>query len=363
VKDKTYKCPLTGSEDCTVLYEQQPVPVFQNKVFTTKEAALKMQLAPVTLVHSNATGFVFNGSFGSIEMNYDTEYQNEQSNSGYFQQHLNHVLDLLDKKGLLRGKIIEIGCGKGYFLKMLQERNSNVTGFDPAYEGNDPSIVKDYYSEKYSDIEADLIVLRHTLEHIPTPLQFIQQIARSNKGRGKIYIEVPTFDWIVKNEAVEDIFYEHCNYFTKETLQLLFEKSDCDHVFNRQYLALTADLKDVKQVIEKKKVAPPKTIFGSKIKEYKDLVAGQSNLAVWGAGAKGSTFVNLVDPNCEKIQCVVDINIKKQNCYVGGTGHLIIPPSEINARKINSILVMNPNYLPEIKSIINGFPINTLSLK
>ncbi|MBK5284699.1 MAG: methyltransferase domain-containing protein [Bacteroidia bacterium] len=357
-----YTCPLTGSTDCVELYQQNPVPVFQNKVFLTREAALDMTLAPVTLVQSLASGFVFNGTFGSVDMNYDSDYQNEQGNSEYFQQHLKSVIDLLDNKELLTGKIIEIGCGKGYFLTILKQRNKNVTGFDPAYEGTDKAIIKDYYSSKYSNLKADLIVLRHTLEHIPKPLEFIQQIATANQRRGKIYIEVPTFDWISEHQAVEDIFYEHCNYFTMDTLKLIFHKSFCEHVFNGQYLALIADLKDVKEEIDRNKFLPMKINFRSKINEYSQLVSTERNLAIWGGGAKGSTFVNLVDKNREKIKCVIDINKKKQHCYVGGTGHLIVPPSEIKSLDVKTILVMNSNYLSEIKNIINGLSVNIISI-
>lgn len=74
-------------------------------------------------------------------------------------------------------KIIEIGCGKGYFLEMLRKNGFDVTGFDPAYEGDNPYIVKDYYSDQYSHLNADLIILRHTLEHIDDPLKFLHSIA------------------------------------------------------------------------------------------------------------------------------------------------------------------------------------------
>lgn len=38
-------------------------------------------------------------------LEYDEKYQNEQSNSAFFQQHLEMVYDLLKSKGLLDGKV------------------------------------------------------------------------------------------------------------------------------------------------------------------------------------------------------------------------------------------------------------------
>ncbi|MFN8145394.1 MAG: class I SAM-dependent methyltransferase [Bacteroidia bacterium] len=307
-------------------------------------------MASVNLAQSLACGFIFNGTFDPSKMDYDLNYQNEQSNSVYFQEHLENIIDLMESQQLLNGKIIEIGCGKGYFLNMLRSLQKDVTGFDPTYEGDSEFIIRDYYSSKYESLEADFIVLRHTLEHIYFPLKFLQQIASANKYKGKIYIEVPAFEWIQSHNAVEDIFYEHCNYFTRESLQLLFKNSRCEYVFNGQYLALTAELKDIKSEVEIRHLSATKVHFKDKITKYSQFLSTLNNVAIWGAGAKGSTFVNLIDPTCSKVRCVIDINTKKQNQYIGGSGHLIISPDDLKKYAIKTIIVMNPNYLEEIKS-------------
>ena len=49
-------------------------------------------------------------------MDYDLNYQNEQSNSVYFQRAPEkNIIDLMESQQLLNGKIIEIGCGKDIF--------------------------------------------------------------------------------------------------------------------------------------------------------------------------------------------------------------------------------------------------------
>ena len=46
------------------------------------------------------------------------------------------------------------------------------------------------------------------------------------------------------------------------------------------------------------------------------------------------------------------MNPKKQGKFVAGTGHAIVPPGELRTRGIRGILVMNPNYLDEIKRTV-----------
>jgi hypothetical protein len=70
-------------------------------------------------------------------------------------------------------------------------------------------------------------------------------------------------------------------------------------------------------------------------------------VALWGAGAKGVTFANLLDPNCELLDCLVDLNPAKQGCFVPGTGHPIVRHDELDARGVRTALAMNPNYTPE----------------
>jgi len=345
------KCPLTGSSNTQVIYEQSPVPLIQNKVYPTRELAQNAPCIGVTLAQSLDNGFVFSADFKDFTIDYDMHYQNEQSNSAYFRKHLENVIQIMEQNHCLDGKVIEIGCGKAYFLDMLSYKGVDITGFDPTYEGHSNKVIKDFFSEKYSDINASFIVLRHTLEHISNPFDFIKTIAKANNYKGKIYIEVPTFEWIMNNNAVEDIFYEHCNYFTLETLQMLFKKSVGGHFFNGQYIYVIAALEDVKDEIEKRKITPWQVKFADRTAEYKSILDSNKNVAIWGAGAKGSTFLNLLDKEGNKCKCVIDINPKKQHQFIGGTGHYIIRPDEISGLDINNIVVMNSNYIDEVKGI------------
>ena len=356
------RCPLTGSTNVKIIYRQRPVPLIQNKVYLTKEQAVNAPCIEVNLAQCLDNGFVFSAGFKDFIIDYDVHYQNEQSNSAYFRDHLEHVISIMQKNETLEGKVVEIGCGKAYFMDMLLDKGVDIIGFDPTYEGHSPKVIKDFFSEKYSDIGAEFIILRHTLEHIADPFSFIKTIAAANKHKGKIYIEVPTFDWIMENNATEDIFYEHCNYFTLPTLQMMFNKSVGGHFFNGQYIYVIADLGDVKDSLEVKQVQPYGVNFTERIEQYDLLVGTLDSVGIWGAGAKGSTFLNLLDKLCTKVKCVIDINPKKQHRYVGGTGHYIIRPDELREHGIKNIIVMNRNYIDEIREITEPLNINLVTL-
>ena len=111
--------PLTDKPNITSIYKQYAVPLFQNKVYNSFEEAILTPVSDVTLSQCQDTGFVFNSNFDIELLAYDSNYQNEQSNSGVFQEHLSSVINLLEKNHLLKGKVVEIGCGERVFSKFI----------------------------------------------------------------------------------------------------------------------------------------------------------------------------------------------------------------------------------------------------
>jgi threonine dehydrogenase-like Zn-dependent dehydrogenase len=84
-------------------------------------------------------------------------------------------------------------------------------------------------------------------------------------------------------------------------------------------------------------------------------LAARGPVAVWGAGAKGVTFLNLLDADGSVIDVAIDINPKKQEKFIAGTGHAIVGPRAVMGRGIVSVIVMNPNYAGEIRQLLSGF--------
>jgi len=77
-------------------------------------------------------------------------------------------------------------------------------------------------------------------------------------------------------------------------------------------------------------------------------------VGIWGAGAKGVTFANLVDPKCELIDCIIDLNPNKHGRFVPGTGHPIISYRDLPNRNISTAILMNPNYREETQLLLKN---------
>lgn len=103
-------------------------------------------------------------------------------------------------------KILDLGCGPGYFLDEMKQRGyTDLTGVtlspgDIKICEDKGHTIKKYdlsflpQSEGYTDESVDFIFLRHALEHSPYPIFSLMEYNRVLKQHGKIYIEVPAPD-------------------------------------------------------------------------------------------------------------------------------------------------------------------------
>ncbi|SEB05364.1 class I SAM-dependent methyltransferase [Rubrimonas cliftonensis] len=344
---------VTPVAESDILYAANGLPALQNRMFDTREAALASATGDVRLAQDPVSGLVRNIAFDPAIIVYDADYQNEQGLSPSFEAHLRETADRLEP--LMRGRrIIEIGCGKGRFLRMLAERGHDVEGIDPAYEGDDPRIAKRRFtgSDRFG---ADLIVLRHVLEHIPDPAGFMACIAQANGGTAKIYIEVPCLEWIASNKAWYDIFYEHVNYFTKEYFESLFGQIyEMRHCFGGQYIGVTAELSSLRPPRLRRALRLPDD-FSQSLDRWTRVPVAQP-FAVWGAASKGVIFSLLMARAGRSPAAIIDINPAKQGRHVAGAGLLVSAPEDALAALPSgaAILVANPNYHAEIAAAVGG---------
>ncbi|MDZ3993202.1 class I SAM-dependent methyltransferase [Pseudomonas sp. Teo4] len=334
------------------LYRATGLPVLQNRTFADAESARASASAEMRLVQDSRTGLVYNDAFSADKLSYDSDYQNEQAHSVRFQRHLDDVEGVIAR--YFKGQsLIEVGCGKGWFLELLRERGYAVTGIDPAYEGDNPDVVKAPFTRELNR-SADAIVLRHVLEHIEDPVAFLIAIAEANGGAGQIYIEVPCLDWIIEHKAWFDLFYEHVNYFRLADLRRLFGTvAEAGHLFDGQYLYIVADLASLRTDIEPTPQLTLPADFSASLERAVRIVQrdGQSGSAIWGASSKGVIYSLFLQRAGAPVDRVIDINPAKQGRYLPLSGARVSSPQEALAALPEGaqLFVMNSNYLEEIR--------------
>jgi hypothetical protein len=335
----------------------------QNRLYSNQADALAATPADIEL-RRHDTGYVFNSRFNTDLVIYDQNYQNDQGCSAHFQKHLERVckicLEYLSGDDCL---IVDVGCGKGGFVELLQSNGLNAVGYDNAYEGESSFIRKQFFGPDSHD-KGDLLTLRHVLEHIPNPWNFLDMLAEANEYKGYIYIEVPDLEWILANHAFFDIFHEHVNYFQASDFTNRYGHSvvHSSTSFGGQYLSIVIDLhaiQDFSPPMETSDLNPDFLMSFDRLSEFEQKtyqsLARKDNFVLWGAAAKGVVFASKAPLEIrKKMLYAIDINPSKQGFYMPISGVEVVDhlSGVHNLKPSSHVIIMNPNYEKEIRSLL-----------
>ena len=337
------------------------IPTVPNAPLISKH--VKQNLGILNLRKNKSLDFIENSAFDASLIEYDERYQNNQAHSNHFLGHMTAVMELLKARLPKNSTVVEVGCGKGDFVELLNKDGYfNACGYDATYEGHSDKIFKRYLTDG-DNIETDLVVLRHVLEHIQRPHDFLKLI-KSVFQKGQIYIEVPNWDWIIRNQAFFDITYEHVNYFSQKSLTCFFEntRTYTGLLFGDQYQYILSNIESISENFSDKYNNDDwfnidfYTLFPNiknSVTKIINRLKPTSSIYIWGAATKGCMFlVCCKDLNLliDKVRYAIDINPDKQNKFLP---YSLIPikSKEEFFKAVKSedlLLISNPIYEDEI---------------
>jgi SAM-dependent methyltransferase len=369
-------CPVCDSRSTMDFLELVNMPVSIGIQWDDPESAKSCSRGDLRLTFCSACGFIWNRKFNPAITEYSERYDNSLDYSPRFLEFESSLARRLVEEHAIRNKsVIELGCGKGHFLALLCEFGDNRgIGFDPSYQGERISspassritYVRDFYGENHINHAGDLICCRHVFEHIADPSDFLKTVRRTigQNRKSVVYFEVPNVRFILERLSVWDIIYEHCNYFSRESLGAIFQRQGFDILrleesYDAQYLSIEARLGDEQSPAissdEAKTLAAVVATFRTKLDERSDdwhrrlegYRSMDAKVVIWGAGAKSVSFLNMLQISSE-ISYVVDINPHKHGKHLPGTGQRIVSPEFLAQYDPQVVILMNPIYRSEV---------------
>jgi hypothetical protein len=184
-----------------------------------------------------------------------------------------------------------------------------------------------------------------------------------------LYFEVPNALLALRDLSVWNLVYEHPGNHTATSLAALFaaagfEVLDLYESYERNFLGLEARRLErpapgeppAAPVAETLRLAAALADHVAALRaawreRLERLAAQGGRAAVWGAGAKGVSFLNLLAlaPG-DASPAVVDVNPRKQGHFLPGTGQPILAPAALRALAPALVVVANPIYEAEVRA-------------
>ena len=186
-------CPICHSPDRTVWYLSTP-----------KLDGIRYQ---VVICRNCGHGYVANQpSWEEMAPYYSAEYSPYQEGHGA-QRPDDEAVEEARRTGEFRHvairpgmRILDIGCGSGYFMKIASRLGAEVEGVEPSDHGLRTSQgtglpvfhgTIEEYTKVHGDRKFDLITANHVLEHTPDPVETLRVAARHLNPGGMLWISVP----------------------------------------------------------------------------------------------------------------------------------------------------------------------------
>lgn len=231
-------CALCGTRNFTVLYPANfTAKDFDEKVFSARRLPDRIHYQ---IVKCNKDGLVYSTpvlEYAKLEKlyrksftTYDEHVENLNETYGYY-------LKELEKYRAGKNRLLEIGCGNGFFLmEALSQGYKNVYGVEPGkksaamapVEIRKNIIIDIFKPGLFKKNIFNVICCFQTFDHIPDPNEFLTECRRILKKGGIVLFlnhDVESMSAKILREASPIIDIEHTYLYNKKTMRKIFTRN------------------------------------------------------------------------------------------------------------------------------------------
>jgi SAM-dependent methyltransferase len=133
-------------------------------------------------------------------------------------------------------EVLDYGGGKGHYLLPMNDAGHNCFILDyNKYPWDGIVRLGNTYEDLKISQKFDVIICRHVLEHVASPLTIVSRLKEHLKKDGIVYAEVPMELLSAKTPNPDPV--THINYFNVKSFCRLFEEAGLNIVMSRQEIS------------------------------------------------------------------------------------------------------------------------------
>lgn len=373
---KIYKsATLANENEYEVLWDLPRFPLTEK--FGTFESKEKYSFDQA-LVLNRATGHVqLSNQLSPADLYTEDNYNFRTSETGSSIRHQNNFCSFFEScigKDKTFKMMVDIGGNDRATVKKLQHKAEECAVIDPICKSVDNEIIDGVriVGRFIEDVDLsteldrpDLIISRHTIEHVADPWKFITQLFNQCSEECMYVFEMPCFESLLGAMRLDAIFHQHVHYFDILSFKAMLNDVGGEyitHEINHQgpcggalYVCFK---KRKKSKISKENINVSQKIkfILNKISSYETFMQIQRNelegasdpIYGYGAGLMFATLDYHLKFDISRLRCILDDDTAKHD-----TGYKNIDVSIRNTEQFG--VTPNANYL--ITSLENIRPI------
>lgn len=277
-----------------------------------------------------------------------------------------HFRHFIDSCNLNKKRVIEIGAGKGGFMKTLAEipeydleicgleNNSEFVSLANAgeYGGVIHNGFIDKADYKIEDAPYDAFYSFSYLARLINPNEMLQGIGNNLKPGGYGFLRAICAEYISNEDGFFEVTHDLYAYYGEDSIKILLQQNGF------VILETWVELPYICVIVKKR---TPYDIRGrwnnieGKINEVRDFVAKSTSngrkLAVWCASHYAFTVLSVCGVG-ENISYIIDNAPFKQGRYSPATHIPIVSPGYFGEHRVDTVLILSDFYVDEIVDTI-----------
>ena len=321
-----------------------------------------------------------------------------------------HLIETYHLEG---NTFFEAGCGRGEFLKFLQEFPVEIYGMEhkadlvETAQAEGLHVWREFperedqrfgHSPEASMLQEsgwsvpekpfDVFLSFNFLEHQPRPDVMLKAIWNNLAEDGMGLVTVPSLEYILEKESYYELIRDHIAYYTFDTLRALlnhcgFEVLE-EEMINRDTLSMVVRKTampetdaDVSAAGSVQSGTPSGATIIAPLTEGYKIVTGEvraltdrlvregRRLAMWGASHQGFTLASTSELG-KHLAYIIDSAPFKQGRFAPASHVPIVAPDHYFEDPVDAVLIVAPGYTDEIAGIIKtkfGEKVETMTLR
>ena len=258
-------------------------------------------------------------------------------------------------------KVLEIGCGGGEYLSILEQCDVDAYGLEYSADavercvGNGLKVSKGFVDGPGAMVKGapfDAFLILSFLEHLPDQRATLRGIYNNLTADGMGLIEVPNFDMIVRQKLFSEFTADHLFYFTRETLSTTLSRNGFDIVecSEEWYGYIISAIVRKRPRLDLSQFRDSQTHLTAELSEYVRRF-NDKRVAIWGAGHQAFALISMMDV-ADRIRYVVDSAPFKQGKYTPATHLPIVAPATLESDPVDAVIVMAASYSDEVAGLV-----------
>ena len=260
--------------------------------------------------------------------------------------------------------VLEIGCNDGYLLENF--KHLYHVGVEPSRgpakvsEEKGINVVHSFFSSQCEFGKFDLIIANNVIAHTPHLQDVVKGIAQNLTPTGTVVVEFPPVNDLIEKNYYDTIYHEHFSYFSITAIWKLFRafglhlKSWEPIPSHGGSIRAYFNHREIFEKIESLNIGIdefPQKVFKSKLENSIDILARKivgKKLALFGAAAKGISFLNYLGIKSDIFDFCVDETPAKQGKYLPGSRIPIVGIETLKIERPDYLYVLPWNFKDEI---------------